>query len=152
MRRGIGADDERSGALVVVIGHTVYKQLFARGENPLGTTILVKGSPLRVVGVLATKGQSMWGQDQDDLVMIPFKTGERKVLGVAAPNQPTNLTSLYPPPPNPFNLQPRLTGYVNSIYVQATAQDRIPAAIDDINRIRKELAENGIDSQVVRLK
>ena len=56
--------------------------------------------------------------------MIPFKTGERKVLGVAAPNQPTNLTSLYPPPPNPFNLQPRLTGYVNSIYVQATAQDR----------------------------
>jgi macrolide transport system ATP-binding/permease protein len=133
--RGIGADDERSGALVVVIGHTVYKQLFARGENPLGTTILVKGSPLRVVGVLAIKGQSMWGQDQDDLVMIPFKTGERKVLGVAAPNQPTNLTSLYPPPPNPFNLQPRLTGYVNSIYVQATAQDRIPAAIDDINRI-----------------
>ncbi len=133
--RGIGANDERSGALVVVIGHTVYKQLFARGENPLGATILVKGSPLRVVGVLATKGQSMWGQDQDDLVMIPFKTGERKVLGVAAPNQPTNLTSLYPPPPNPFNLQPRLTGYVNSIYVQATAQQRIPAAIDDINRI-----------------
>ena len=43
--RGISADDERSGALVVVIGRTVYKQLFARGENPLGTTILVKGSP-----------------------------------------------------------------------------------------------------------
>ena len=133
--RGISVDDERSGALVVVIGRTVYKQLFARAENPLGATILVKGTPLRVIGVLAAKGQSMWGQDQDDLVMIPFKTGEQKVLGVASPNQPTNLTSLYPPPPNPFNLQPRLTGYVNSIYVQATAQDRISVAIDDINRI-----------------
>jgi macrolide transport system ATP-binding/permease protein len=131
--RGISIDDERSGALVVVIGRTVYKQLFARGENPLGATILVKGSPLRVIGMLAPKGQSMWGQDQDDLVMIPFKTGERKVLGVASPNQPTNLTSLYPPPPNPFNLQPRLTGYVNSIYVQATAQDKIPKAIENIN-------------------
>lgn len=133
--RAISDEDERTGALVVVIGRTVYSQLFARGENPLGGTILVKGSPLRVIGVLAAKGQSMWGQDQDDLVMIPFKTGEQKVLGVAAPNQPTNLTSLYPPPPNPFNLQPRLTGYVNSIFVQATAQDKIPAAIDDINRV-----------------
>lgn len=133
--RGISSDDERSGALVVVIGRTIYKQLFARGENPLGATILVKGSPLRVIGMLAAKGQSMWGQDQDDLVMIPFKTGEQKVLGVASPNQPTNLTSLYPPPPNPFNLQPRLTGYVNSIYVQATAQEKIPAAISEINRL-----------------
>lgn len=133
--RGISSDDERSGALVVVIGRTIYKQLFARGENPLGATILVKGAPLRVIGMLAAKGQSMWGQDQDDLVMIPFKTGEQKVLGVASPNQPTNLTSLYPPPPNPFNLQPRLTGYVNSIYVQATAQEKIPAAIKEINRL-----------------
>ncbi len=133
--RAISGEDERTAALVVVIGRTVYKQLFARGENPLGATILVKGSPLRVIGVLASKGQSMWGQDQDDLVMIPFKTGEQKVLGVASPNQPTNLTSLYPPPPNPFNLQPRLTGYVNSIYVQATAQDRIRAAIRDVDRI-----------------
>ena len=41
--------------------------------------------PLRVVGVLAAKGQSPFGQDQDDLVMMPFSTAERKVLGVAAP-------------------------------------------------------------------
>lgn len=133
--RGVSPEDERSGALVVVIGRTVYRQLFAHGENPLGASILVKGFPLRVIGVLAAKGQSMWGQDQDDLVMIPFKTGEQKVLGVASPNQQTNLTTLYPLPPNPFNLQPRLTGYVNSIYVQATAQDKILTAIDEINRI-----------------
>ena len=133
--RGILPEDERSAALVVVLGRTVYRQLFQHGENPLGATILVKGFPMRVVGMLTPKGQSMWGQDQDDLVMIPFKTGEEKVLGVASPNQPTNLTTLYPLPPNPFNLQPRLTGYVNSIFVQATAQDKILAAIDEINQI-----------------
>ena len=133
--RGITQEDEKSAALVVVIGRTVQKQLFAHGENPLGATILIKGFPLRVVGVLSPKGQSMWGQDQDDLVMIPFKTGEEKVLGVASPNQATNLTALYPPAPNPFNLQPRLTGYVNSIYVQATGQDRILTSIAEIDRI-----------------
>jgi len=133
--RAITPEDDKSGALVVVIGRTVYRQLFAADENPLGATILVKGSPLRIVGLLVGKGQSMWGQDQDDLVMIPFKTGEEKVLGVAAPNQQSNLTSLYPAPPNPFNLQPRLTGYVNAIYVQAAAQEKIPAAIDEINAV-----------------
>ena len=97
--RGVAADDERAAALVVVIGRTVQKQLFQHGEAPLGATILVKGFPMRVVGVLTPKGQSMWGQDQDDLVMIPFKTGEEKVLGVASPNQATNLTALYPLPP-----------------------------------------------------
>ncbi|QGM44443.1 ABC transporter permease [Methylocystis heyeri] len=133
--RGVTPEDERRAALVVVIGQTVYKQLFTHGEDPLGAMILVKGFPLRVVGLLAAKGQSMWGQDQDDLVMIPFKTGEQKVLGVASPNQATNLTALYPLPPNPFNLQPRLAGYVNSIYVQAAAQDKIKTAIDEINQI-----------------
>ncbi len=133
--RGVDNDDERNAALVVVIGRTVYKQLFARDENPIGATILVKGVPLRIIGVLAAKGQSMWGQDQDDLVMIPFKTAESKVLGVAAPSQATNLSAAYPPAPNPFNLQPRLTGYVNQIYVQAASSERIPAAINEINQI-----------------
>ncbi|CAN2536064.1 Macrolide+export+ATP-binding/permease+protein+MacB [Methylocapsa aurea] len=133
--RALGEDDERSAALVVVIGRTVYRQLFAEGENPLGATILVKGAPLRIVGVLAPKGQSMFGQDQDDLVMIPFRTGEQKVLGVASPTQQTNLSAAYPPPPNPFNLQPRLTGYVNQIYVQAAGADKIQPAIDEINQI-----------------
>ncbi|MGP0092152.1 MAG: ABC transporter permease, partial [Xanthobacteraceae bacterium] len=69
--RGVSQEDEKSAALIVVIGRTVQKQLFSQGENPIGATILIKGFPLRVVGVLTAKGQSMWGQDQDDLVMIP---------------------------------------------------------------------------------
>jgi macrolide transport system ATP-binding/permease protein len=41
--------------------------------------ILIKGMPVRVIGILAAKGQSTYGQDQDDVVMIPFTTAERKV-------------------------------------------------------------------------
>ena len=89
--------------------------------------------PLRVIGVLVAKGQSPFGTDQDDLVMIPFTTAERKVLGVAAPTQQqTPLNWLYPPPPNPYNLQPRLTGFVNYIYVQAVSQSQVQTAISQV--------------------
>jgi macrolide transport system ATP-binding/permease protein len=128
--RGITADDEMRADLVAVIGQTVTRQLFPPYENPVGASILVKGVPLRVIGVLAAKGQSPMGQDQDDVVMIPFTTAERKVLGVAAPTQsqvPINWP--YLPPPNPYNLLARLTGFVNVIFVQATSQDRVQAAI-----------------------
>ena len=83
--RGITAEDESKANLVVVLGQTVYRQLFGLGENPIGASILVKSVPLQVIGVLAAKGQSVFGTDQDDLVMTPFTTAERKVLGVAAP-------------------------------------------------------------------
>ena len=131
--RGIIEEDQRDQRLVAVIGQTVYRQLFGPSENPIGAKIQVKGVPLRVIGILAAKGQSMWGQDQDDLVMIPFTTGERKVLGVAAPSQQlSTLSALYPPPPNPFNLKPRLTGFVNQIYVQAAGSDQIQTAIRQV--------------------
>ena len=85
--REITADDNDSAALVVVIGQTVSKQLFGDQQNPVGAFVQVKGVPLRVIGVLESKGQTSFGQDQDDLVMVPFTTAERKVLGVAAPSQ-----------------------------------------------------------------
>ena len=92
--RGISRDDEAGAALVVVIGQTVSQQLFGESENPIGALIQVKSVPLRVIGVLASKGQTQFGQDQDDLVMIPFTTAERKVLGVAAPSQQQTATQL----------------------------------------------------------
>ena len=87
--------------------------------------------PLRVLGLLAAKGQSPFGQDQDDLVMTPFTTAERKVLGVAAPNQaqPPSYNWPYLPPPNPYNLQARITGFANQIYIQAVSQAAVPTAI-----------------------
>ncbi len=132
----ISNDDESTGALVAVIGQTVYHQLFAVAENPIGATIRIKNVPMRVVGLLAAKGQSAMGQDQDDVVMIPFTTAERRVLGVAAPSQtqtPNNW--VYLPPSNPYNLQSRLTGFANILFVQAKSADRVSEAIDDITHI-----------------
>ena len=115
---------------VCLIGQTVYQNLFPPGQDPIGAVILIKGVPMRVIGLLASKGQTGFGQDQDDVVMIPFSTAERKVLGVAAPQTAQNLVSSnYPPAPNAFGISPRMTGYVNSIYVQAGGADLVNAAI-----------------------
>jgi macrolide transport system ATP-binding/permease protein len=130
--RDISEDDEDSAALVAVLGQTVYKQLFSESENPVGSTILVKQVPLRVIGLFVGKGQTPFGQDQDDLVMIPFTTAERKVLGVAAPSQSQAANSIYVTAPNPFGLQPRLTGYVNSIFVQAASPQDVQTAIHQV--------------------
>ncbi len=132
--RAIDARDVTGARLVAVIGQTVYHQLFAANENPIGATIRAKGIPLEVVGMYAAKGQSAGGQDQDDLITIPFSTAERKVLGVAAPSQAQAANTLYPPLPNPFGLQPRLTGYVNVIFVQAVSADQVTRAIDQVTQ------------------
>jgi macrolide transport system ATP-binding/permease protein len=134
--RGISNEDNQHAALVAVLGQSAYRQLFDADEDPIGATIQVKEMPLRVIGLLAPKGQTAYGQDQDDVVMIPFTTAERKVLGVAAPTQgqvPFNW--VYPLPPNPYNLQPRLTGYVNQIYVQAASASEVSAAVDQVNQL-----------------
>jgi macrolide transport system ATP-binding/permease protein len=122
-----------SAELVALIGQTVYQNLFPPGEDPVGAVILIKGVPVRVIGLLVGKGQTGYGQDQDDLVMIPFNTAERKVLGVAAPLSAQDQVSVnYPPAPNAFGLTARLTGYVNSIYVQAGGPDIVATAIRQV--------------------
>jgi len=131
---------------VCLIGQTVYQNLFGPDEDPIGAVILVKGVPMRVIGLLAPKGQTGFGQDQDDLVMIPFTTAERKVLGVASPQASQNQVSAnYPPAPNPFGLSPRMTGYVNSIYVQAGGPDLVDTAIAQVTHTlsRRHHIQNG---------
>ncbi len=132
--RAFTAADVNSAALVADIGQTVYRELFQPYENPVGATILIKGVPVKVIGLYQSKGQSPMGQDQDDLVVIPFTTAERRVLGVAAPTQTEapNAGTTYLPPPNPFGMQPRLTGYVNVIYVQAAAADLVQRAMQEV--------------------
>ncbi len=68
-------------ARVVLLGQTVVDNVFEPGEEPVGATIRLKNVPFTVIGVLAPKGQSAQGTDQDDIVFIPFTTAERKVLG-----------------------------------------------------------------------
>ena len=135
--RDVEADDVSSAALVAVVGQTVYRELFEPYENPIGATILIKGVPIKVIGLYQGKGQSPMGQDQDDLVAIPFTTAERRVLGVAAPDQAQAqaAATIYLPPPNPFGVQQRLTGYVNVIFVQAANAALVGRAIDQVTAI-----------------
>jgi macrolide transport system ATP-binding/permease protein len=145
--RAIQPQDEADAAMVALLGQTVYRELFGASANPLGATILIRGAPVKVIGVLASKGQSGMGQDQDDVIMIPFATAERKVLGVAAPTQAQNpLTQAYPAAPNPFGLQPRLTGFVNQILVQAASAEQVQPAIAQVTAIlRRAHRLNGAD-------
>ncbi|MDE3218648.1 MAG: ABC transporter permease, partial [Nitrospirota bacterium] len=73
--------DMDSAAKVVVLGKTAAQNLFEPGEEVVGTQIRIRNTPLRVIGVLAPKGQSITGQDQDDFAVLPFSTAERKVMG-----------------------------------------------------------------------
>jgi len=77
--------DVRSADRVIVLGKTVADKLFA-GVDPIGQMIRVRNLPFRVVGVLAVKGQSMVGQDQDDTAVVPYTTAQRKLLGQQIPS------------------------------------------------------------------
>ncbi|MDZ4854341.1 MAG: ABC transporter permease [Nitrospirota bacterium] len=75
--------DVESAARVALIGQTIVGNLFEPGEEPVGAVIRIKNVPFRVIGVLAPKGQSSQGSDQDDVIFIPFSTAERKVFGTS---------------------------------------------------------------------
>jgi len=80
---GTGYDerDEAAANRVALLGRTVVDQVFGPGQDPVGATIRIRDVPFRVVGVLESVGQTMWGQDQDDVIFIPFRTAERRVMG-----------------------------------------------------------------------
>jgi len=75
--------DLDSAARVALIGQTIVDNLFESGEEPVGAVIRIKNVPFRVIGVLLPKGQSAQGNDQDDVIFIPFSTAERKVFGTS---------------------------------------------------------------------
>ena len=72
--------EERAGKAVCVIGETVRRELFGR-ENPIGGAIRIKQFSCEVIGLLAAKGQAAMGQDQDDLIMMPIRTVQRRLVG-----------------------------------------------------------------------
>ena len=71
----------QSGAAVCVIGGTIQKELFGENSEVIGKTIRVKDFSCRVVGLLKSKGTAAMGGDQDDLVVMPIKTVQRRLLG-----------------------------------------------------------------------
>ena len=70
------------GAKFCVLGQTVVANLFGQ-QDPVGQTIRVKNIPCRVIGVLESKGQSSTGQDQDDVLLMPFTTVQKQIKGIS---------------------------------------------------------------------
>jgi putative ABC transport system permease protein len=112
--RFLSQQDEDRGAMVAVLGQTVVENLFGAGQDPLDQIIRIKNMPFRVIGILAPKGQSTQGTDQDDTVLIPFTTAERRVFGVSASRS------------------------VGVIMVSAVSPEAIPEAIRQIRALLRE--------------
>ncbi|MGE5314608.1 MAG: ABC transporter permease [Acidobacteriota bacterium] len=79
--QGFTDADVRSATKVCVIGQTIVDNLF-KGGDPVGSIIRIKKLPFKVVGVLAPKGQSAQGSDQDDIIIAPYTTVQKKLMGV----------------------------------------------------------------------
>jgi len=106
--------DDETANRVVVLGQTVVDHVFAPGEDPVDAAIRIKGVPFQVIGVLEAKGQTAYGQDQDDVALMPLATAERRVFGA---------------------LQ---LGTVDMIHVKAASAESIPEATDQITRLLRE--------------
>jgi putative ABC transport system permease protein len=105
--------DIDGAAKVCLLGQTVVENLF--GEmDPVGQVIRIKKFPFTVVGILADKGQTTWGQDQDDVVYVPLTTGQRLLFGQQFP------------------------GMVRSISVQATGPETMKAAEEQITQLLRQ--------------
>jgi len=136
--RPFSDQEDHDGATVCLLGQTVVENLFGEFSSPIGATVLVKNVPMAVIGVLARKGHSSGGQDQDDVVIIPFSTSQQRVLGVSTPSSTqslaNNIFATIGPPPNPFGVLPKLEGFVNTIYVQARSPQLVKSALDEVTR------------------
>jgi putative ABC transport system permease protein len=82
--RNFTEQDIRNATKVCLLGQTIVDNLFG-GQDPLNQIIRIKKVPFSVVGTLEAKGQSLMGQDQDDTIMIPVSTAQKKILGTAFP-------------------------------------------------------------------
>ncbi len=121
--------DLRSATRVALLGKTVVKNLFGEGDDPVGKTIRVRNSPYIVLGVLASKGQSLDGRDQDDTVLVPVTTAQRKLFGS------------------------RVAGSVRLIMVQAESAEAMPSAekaMTDLMRQRHRIREGADDDFTIR--
>jgi putative ABC transport system permease protein len=117
--------DVRNATRVAVLGKTVVDNLFAGGD-PIGQMLRVRNLPFKVVGVLSTKGQNQFGQDQDDTVLIPYTAAQKKLLSITWIN----------------------SANVSAISPKATASAQ--KEITDLLRQRHKLAPNQEDDFFVR--
>ena len=113
--REITPGELESGAKVILVGGTVVDRLF-RDVDPVGQGMRVNNVPFRVVGVLERKGQSAWGNDQDDVVMIPLSTARRSII----------------------RRNPATARAVGSISVKVTDHRMLPTAMGEIRALLRQ--------------
>ncbi len=105
------AQDVRASAKVCLIGHTIKTNLFPDGSNPVGQTIRFNKIPFKVIGVLASKGNNQMGQDQDDVVIVPYTTVQKRLLAI---------------------------NYIHMIMCSAASEQVATAASDEVETILRE--------------
>lgn len=118
--------DDRAAAKVCVIGLTVVANLFGEDANPVGQTIRINRIPFKIIGVLEKKGQNTFGQDQDDIVLAPFATVQKRMLS---------------------------TTNVHMIIASAQSEEQIEEAKEQISqliRVRHKIANEEDDDFMVR--
>jgi putative ABC transport system permease protein len=101
-------EDIKSSAKVCLIGKTVADNLFTKGEDPLGKVIRFNSIPFKIIGVLASKGSNSMGMDQDDLLIAPYTTIQKRILAIT---------------------------YLNGIHASALSEEYSTQAISEITKI-----------------
>ena len=117
--------DVKGATKVCILGKTVVDNLFP-GEDPVGEIIRIKKLPFRVIGVLSPKGQNPFGRDQDDMIVVPYTTAQKKIAGIT---------------------------YINSIIASAVDRTRIDLAtkqVTDLLRQRHRILPGQDDDFTVR--
>ena len=125
--RNMSDQDIRSATKVCLLGQTVVDNLFG-SMDPLGQVIRIRKIPFTVIGVLESKGQSLGGQDQDDTIIVPLSTAQKKLFGRT------------------------ITGMVRSIMVKARSSEELSVAerqITDLLRQRHRIGPNREDDFTV---
>ena len=126
--RAISEDDLKNTTKVAILGSTVTQNLFG-DMDPINKTIRIGGLPFKVVGILKSKGQNGMGQDQDDTVLIPITTAQKKLFGTDFP------------------------GMVKHISVQAKDENSLESAQEEITELLRErhnLGKNKEDDFTIR--
>ncbi|MEP4534010.1 MAG: ABC transporter permease [Cyclobacteriaceae bacterium] len=116
----------RSAAKVALIGQTVADNIFPEGEDPVGKMIRFNKIPFKVIGLLEEKGENTFGQDQDDVVIAPYTTVQKRILAI---------------------------DHLNQIMASAVSEEDAPEAVDQVTQIirtQHKLADNEDDDFTVR--
>jgi putative ABC transport system permease protein len=106
--RIFNSTEVRGMSKVCILGQTVVENLFGEGSDPVGLSIRIKNLPFQIIGVLEDKGESGMGQDQDDLILAPYTTVQRRLAAI---------------------------DYINGIYASAVTEEKSAQAIEEVTEI-----------------